>query len=191
MINVQTQPQPRRLRFSVDEYYQMIELGMLKDYEKAEIIEGELIQKMPIGKKHSAVVEKLNEILRDRLGKSVSLRNQQPIKFGDYDEPEPDLAILQRREDFYSGSKPVPKDVLLLIEVSDATLKYDRNTKLVLYAEAAIPEVWIVNLPNDIIEIHTKPDSGIYQLTKIYKRGATTESEILPDLKLEVDKILF
>jgi len=82
MINVQSQPQPRRLRFTVDEYYKMIELGMLKDYEKAEIIEGELIQKMPIGKKHSAVVEKLNEILRDRLGKSVSLRNQQPVRFG-------------------------------------------------------------------------------------------------------------
>jgi len=191
MMNVQTQPQPRRLRFTVDEYYKMIELGMLKDYEKAEIIEGELIQKMPIGDKHSAVVEKLNEMLRDLLGKSVSLRNQQPVRFGDYDEPEPDLAVLRRREDFYSGSKPVPKDVLLLIEVSDATLKYDRNTKLTLYAEAEIPEVWIVNLPNDIIEVHTKPGSGIYQLTKIFKRGETTESEIMPNLKLEVDKILF
>ncbi len=191
MMNAQTQPQPRRLRFTVDEYYKMIELGMLKDYEKAEIIEGELIQKMPIGKKHSAVVEKLNEMLRDLLGKSVSLRNQQPVRFGDYDEPEPDLAVLRRREDFYSGSKPVPKDVLLLIEVSDATLKYDRNTKLTLYAEAEIPEVWIVNLPNDIIEVHTKPGSGIYQLTKIFKRGETTESEIMPNLKLEVDKILF
>jgi len=185
------QPQPRRLRFTVDEYYKMIELGMLEDYEKAEIIEGELIQKMPIGKRHSAVVEKLSEILRDELGKSVSLRNQQPVRFSEYDEPEPDLAVLQRREDFYSDNKPVPKDVLLLIEVSDATLKYDRNTILALYAEAEIPEVWIVNLPNDIIEIHTKPGSGIYQLTKIFKRGETVESETLPDLKLAVNEILF
>ncbi|MCY7347827.1 MAG: Uma2 family endonuclease [Pyrinomonadaceae bacterium] len=191
MINVQPQPQPRRLRFTVDEYYKMIELGMLKDYEKAEIIEGELIQKMPIGDKHAAVVEKLNELLRDRLGKSVSLRNQQPVRFSDYNEPEPDLAVLERREDFYSGSKPIPKDVLLLIEVSDATLKYDRDTKLTLYAEAEIPEVWIVNLPNDIIEIHTKPNSGIYQLTKIFKHGETVESEMLPDLNLKVDEILF
>lgn len=191
MMNVQIQPQPRRLRFTVDEYYKMIELGMLKDYEKAEIIEGELIQKMPIGKKHSAVVEKLNEILRDRLGKSVSLRNQQPVKFDDYNEPEPDLAILQRREDFYSDKKPVPKDVLLLIEVSDATLRYDRDTKLTLYAEAGIPEVWIVNLPNDIVEVHQKPSVGIYQLTKIFKRGEQIESNILLDLKLEVNEILF
>ena len=191
MMNVQTQPQPRRLRFTVDEYYKMIELGMLKDYEKAEIIEGELIQKMPIGKKHSAAVEKLNEILRDRLGKSVSLRNQQPVRFSDYNEPEPDLAVLKRREDFYSDQKPVPKDVLLLIEVSDATLKYDRDTKLTIYAEAEIPEVWIVNLPNDIVEIHQNPSVGIYQLTKIFKRGEIIESEILPDLKLEVNEILF
>jgi len=169
----------------------MIELGMLKDYEKAEIIEGELIQKMPIAERHSAVVEKLNEILRDELGKSISLRNQQPVRFGEYNEPEPDLAILQRREDFYSGNKPVPKDVLILIEVSDATLKYDRNTKLALYAEAEIPEVWIVNLPNDLIEIHQKPSSGIYQLTKIFKRGEQIESAMLPDLRLEVDQILF
>lgn len=191
MMNIQSQPQPRRLRFTVDEYYKMIELGMLKDYERAEIIEGELIQKMPIGERHSAVVEKLNEILRDELGKTVSLRNQQPIKFSDYNEPEPDLAVLQRREDFYSDAKPTSKDVLLLIEVSDATLKYDRGTKLALYAEAEIPEVWIVNLPNDIIEIHTKPSSGVYQLTKIFKRGDAVESEILPDLKLAVDEILF
>lgn len=191
MMNVQSMPQPRRLRFTVDEYYKMIELGMLEDYEKAEIIEGEMIQKMPVGKRHSAVVEKLNELLRDRLGKSVSLRNRQPVRFNEYDEPEPDLAILQRREDFYSGHKPVPKDVLLLIEVSDATLKYDRDTKLTLYAEAEIPEVWIVNLPNDIIEIHQKPSVGIYHLTKIFKRGEKIESEILPDLQLAVDEILF
>ena len=189
MMNVQ--PQPRRLRFSVDEYYQMIELGMLKDYEKAEIIEGELIDKMPIGEKHSAVVEKLSEILRDKLGESVSLRNQQPIKFSDYNEPQPDLAILQRRDDFYFYENPVPKDVLVLIEVSDATLKYDRDTKLALYAEAEIPEVWIVNLPNNIIEVHQKPSNGIYQLAKIFKRGESVKSAILPNLNLKVDEILF
>lgn len=190
MMNVQTLPQPQRLRFSVDEYYQMIELGLLKDYEKAEIIEGELISKMPIGEKHSAIVERLSEILHDELGKSVSLRNQQPIKFSDYNEPQPDLAILQRRDDFYFYEKPVPKDVLILIEVSDSTLKYDRDTKLALYAEAEIPEVWIINLPNNIIEVHQKPSIGIYQLAQIYKSGEVVKSAILPNLEIEVDKIL-
>ncbi len=164
---------------------------MLKDYEKAEIIEGELIKKMAIGEIHSAVVEKLSETLRDKLGKSVSLRSQQPIKFSDYNEPQPDLAILQRRDDFYVHNKPVPNDVLILIEVSDTTLKYDRDVKLSLYAEAEIPEVWIVNLPNNIVEVHQNPSNGIYQLAKIFKRGENTQSSILPDLSLEVNEILF
>lgn len=189
MMNLQ--PQPIRLRFTVDDFYKMTELGMLKDYEKSEIIKGELIEKMPIGEKYSAVVEKLVETLSDKLGKSVSLRNQQPIKFSDYDEPQPDLAILQRRDDFYFHNKPVPKDVLVLIEVSDTTLKYDRDTKLSLYAEAEISEVWIINLPNNIVEVHQNPSNGIYQLAKIFKRGESIKSEILPDLSLEVDEILF
>ena len=190
MMNVQTQPQPRRLRFTVDEYYKIIELGMLKDYEKAEIIEGELIQKMPIGDRHAAVVNNLNRFLVKNVADDILVSNQNPVRLSDYDEPEPDFALSDLTK--YDGRRhPQPAEILLLIEVSDSTLKYDRSTKLVLYAEAEIPEVWIVNLPNDIIEIHTKPGSGIYQLTKIYKRGETLESEILPDLKLEVDKILF
>jgi len=92
----------------------MIELGMLKDYEKSEIIEGELIQKMLIGNRHSAVVEKLNETLRGKLGKPVSFRNQQPIKLSDYNEPQPDLAVLQRCDDFYFHHKSIPNDVLKL-----------------------------------------------------------------------------
>ncbi|CAN5262629.1 Uma2 family endonuclease [soil metagenome] len=191
MITQSTMPQPIPLRFKVDDYYKMIELGILEDYEKAEIIEGELIRKMPIGEKHSAIVEKLLETLRDKLGKSVSLRNQQPIKFSDYNEPQPDLSILQRRDDFYFYEKPVPKDALLLIEVSDATLKYDRDTKLALYAEAEIPEVWIVNLQHNIIEVHQNPSNGIYQLAKIFKRSEIIESVALPNLSLQVDEILF
>ncbi len=185
-----TMPQPVTLRFKVDDYYKMIELGMLENYERAEIIEGELIKNMPIGNRHAACVEKLNELLRDELGKTVSLRNQQTIKFDDYNEPQPDLAILTRREDFYSQAAPTPKDALILIEVSDSTLKYDRDKKLPLYAEAEIPEVWVVNLTNEIVEVHTKPSVGLYQLVKIFKRGEILETETLPNLSLNVDDIL-
>jgi len=190
MMNVQTQPQPRRLRFTVDEYYKMIELGMLKDYEKAEIIEGELIQKMPIGDRHASIVNQLTRLLIKNLSEDILVSTQNPVRLSDYDEPEPDFALADLTK--YDGRRhPRPAEILLVIEVSDSTLKYDRNTKLVLYAEAEIPEVWIVNLPNDIIEIHTKPSSGIYQLTKIFKRGETIESEALPQLKLAVDTVLF
>jgi len=188
MMNVQ--PQPRRLRFSVDEYYKMIELGMLKDYEKAEIIEGELIQKMPIGDKHAFVVDILTEFLIKNVSSQVRVRVQNPVRLTDYDELEPDIVLADLTK--YDGKRhPRPPEIILIVEVSDSTLKYDRNTKLLLYAEAEIPEVWIVNLPNDIIEIHQKPSNGIYQLTKIFKRGETVESEMMPNLNLEVDQILF
>lgn len=168
----------------------MIELGMLKDYEKAEIIEGELIQKMPIGNKHASVVNKLNRLLVKNVSDDVLVSIQNPVRLSDFDEPEPDIVLADLTK--YDGKRhPQSAEILFLIEVSDSTLKYDRDTKLALYAEAEIPEVWIVNLPNDIVEIHQKPSVGIYQLTKIYKRGEQIESEVLPDLKLEVDEILF
>ena len=85
---------------------------------------------------------------------------------------------------------PRPEETLLVVEVSDTTLKYDRDMKLSLYAEAEIPEVWIVNLKNDIIEIHQTPSNGIYQLAEIFKKGEVAKSAILPELKIEVDKIL-
>ncbi len=183
------QPQPRRLRFSVDEYYKMIELGMLKDYEKAEIIEGELIQKMPIGDKHASIVDVLNRFFIKNVSDDVRVRIQNPIRLTDYDEPEPDIVLADLTK--YDGKRhPRPPEILLIVEVSDSTLKYDRDTKLSLYAEAEIPEVWIVNLKNDIIEVHQKPSSGIYQLAQIFKRGDVLKSESLSNLELEVDKIL-
>jgi len=185
-----TMPQPIPLRFKVDDYYRMIELGMLTDYERAEIIEGELIRKMPIGDKHAACVERLNEFLRDELGKSVSIRNQQPIKVGDYNEPQPDLAIVRRRDDFYGNGKPTSKDCLALIEVSDSTLEYDRNKKLPLYAEAKIPEFWLVNLQNNTVEVHTEPRESVYSLIRVLRRGETIKSESVPNLEIEVGKIL-
>lgn len=189
MINVQSQPQPRRLRFSVDEYYQMNELGILRDFEKSEIIEGELIQKMGIGDLHAAIVNFLNKFFIKNVSDDVLVSVQNPVRLSDYNEPEPDLALADLRK-FDGRRHPRPEEVILLVEVSDTTVKYDRDQKLPLYAEAEIPEVWIVNLPNDLIEVHTQPSVGLYQFVKIYKRGETLKSEALPELVLEVDKVL-
>jgi Uma2 family endonuclease len=182
-------PQPTRLRFKVDEYYKMIELGMLKDYEKAEIIEGELIKKMTIGNRHAAIVDFLTKFFVKNVSDNILVRIQNPVRLSDYDEPEPDVALADLGK--YDGKRhPRPSEIILIVEVSDSTLKYDRDVKLALYAEAEIPEVWIVNLPNDIIELHQKPSVGIYQLAKIFKRGETVISEILPDLSIAADEIL-
>jgi Uma2 family endonuclease len=183
------QPQPMRLRFTVDEYYRMIELGLLKDYGKAEIMEGELIKKMTIGDRHAAVVNSLTRFFVKNVSDDVLVSVQNPVRLSDYNEPEPDIALADLRK--YDGKRHrQPAEIILIVEVSDSTLKYDRDVKLALYAEAEIPEVWIVNLPNDIIEVHQKPCVGIYQLAKIFKRGEILSSEILPELSIALDKIL-
>ena len=183
------QPQPMRLRFTVDQYYRMIELGMLKDYEKAEIIEGELIKKMTIGDRHAAIVNSLNRFFVKNVSDDVLVSVQNPVRLSNYNEPEPDVTLADLRK--YDGKRhPRPSEIILIVEVSDSTLKYDRDVKLALYAEAEIPEVWIVNLPNDIIEVHQKPSVGIYQLAKIFKRGEIVTSEVMPDLSIAADEIL-
>jgi Uma2 family endonuclease len=189
MMNTQTYPQRRRLRFSVDEYYKLIEIGLLKDYEKAEIIDGELIDKPKIGNRHAFAVNILSKFFILNVSGNIFVRNQNPLRLTDFHEPEPDIVLSGLTK--YDGKRhPRPAETLLVVEVSDTTLKYDRDVKLALYAEAEIPEVWIVNLPNNIIEIHQNPSNGIYQLAKIFKEDETLVSGILPELKLEVKKIL-
>lgn len=178
-----------RLRFSVDEYYKMIELGMLQDYEKAEIIDGELIKKMTIGDRHAATVDFLNRFFIRNLGDEILVRIQNPLRLTDFDEPEPDVVLADLTK--YDGKRhPRADEVILVVEVSDSTLKYDRDTKIPLYAAARIPEVWIVNLIDNIIEVHQDPSNGIYKLAKIYTPGDSLHSKALPDFSLEVDKIL-
>jgi Uma2 family endonuclease len=179
-----------RLRFTVDDYYRMIDLGMIKNVERAEIIEGELIKRMPIGNRHATSVKRLDELLRDELGKTVTYSVQDPISLDEFNEPQPDIALLKRREDFYGGKKPMAEDVLLLIEVSDSTLDYDRNRKIPLYAKHQISEVWLINLLNGTIEMHSQPRDYSFSIVKIFRRGEKIKSETLLNLGLEVDKIL-
>lgn len=179
-----------RLRFSVDDYYRLIELGMLRDVERAEIIEGELIKRMPTGKRHASCVKRLDEVLRDILGKSVTFSVQDPIRLDEFNEPMPDLALLKRRDDFYLERQPMAEDVLLAVEVSDTTLEYDRNRKIPLYAKAGIPEIWIINLKTGTIETHTEPREYSYNLVKVSRRGETINSNVIPEISLSVDEIL-
>ncbi len=182
-------PQPRRLRFSVDDYYKMIEQGMVEDYERCEIIDGEMIQKMTIGDKHGWVVDLLAQYFVKSLPDTVRVRIQNPLRLSDFDEPEPDIVLADLTK--YDGKRhPRATETLLVVEVADTSLRFDRDTKLPLYAEAGIQEVWIVNLANDLVEVHHDPAVGIYQTAGIYRSGETITSNVLPDLMLKVDEIL-
>ena len=182
-------PQPRRLRFSVDDYYKMIETGMIKDYERSEVIDGEMVPKTTIGDRHAAVVNLLNRILTTTLPESVLLSVQNPLRISDFDEPEPDFVLADLNK--YDGKRhPTPAETILVIEVFDTSLKQDRDTKLPMYANAGIEEVWIVNLQHNVIEVHQDPVLDIYQQVKIFRPGERAASSKLPQLDFEVDSII-
>lgn len=181
-------PEPMRLRFSVDEFYKMFELGFIKDYEHAEIIDGELIKKMSIGDLHAAIVDFLTKYFVKNVSDDIVVRVQNPVRMSDYSEPEPDLLLADLTK--YDGRRhPRPSEVLLIVEVSDSTLDFDRNRKLPLYAAAEIPEVWLVNAQNETVEIHTEPRGGVYSLIRVLRRGDVISCGTVRNLQVEADKI--
>lgn len=182
-------PQPVQLRFSVDEYNKMYELGLIKDFEKAEIIDGELIGKMSIGDRHAWVVTFLTRFFILGLPETITVRVHDPLRLNDFTEPEPDIVLADLTK--YDGRRhPRPAETILVIEVSDITLRFDRSIKLPLYAAAEISEVWIINLPANLIEVHQDPDAGLYRSTRIFRLGEIVLSERLPGLSLSVDELL-
>lgn len=176
--------------FSVDEYYRMAEAGILREDDRVELIEGEIVEMSPIGSRHASCVRRLNELLFRDIGQAAIISVQSPIRIDDYSEPEPDVAVLKRREDFYAEGHPTASDVLLLIEVADTSVEYDRNIKLPLYAKAGISEVWLVNLPQETIEIYRQPLDKTYREVRLVKRGESLEAEALSNLMLEAENIL-
>ncbi|MBW3623137.1 MAG: Uma2 family endonuclease [Armatimonadetes bacterium] len=181
---------PERYRFSTDDYERMIEAGILTEDERLELIEGEILHMSPIGKLHVLVVTRLTYLLIRNAGDRWVVWTQNPIRLSDSTEPQPDMALIRPREGFFGDDLPTPADVLLIIEVSDTTLEFDRTTKLRLYAEAGIPEFWIVDLTTDTIWVYARPEEGEYRDSRSFRRGDTVSSPTLPDLALKVEEIL-
>jgi Uma2 family endonuclease len=178
-----------RRQWTVAEYHRMADAGILGEDDRVELIAGEVIAMSPIGTRHAACVDRLNMALTRHAAANAIVRVQSPIQLDDYSEPQPDLALLRLRDDFYANAHPLPTDVLLLIEVADSSLQYDRATKLPLYAQSAIPEVWLVSVPDERIERYTQPVSGIYQMIQIVQRGQDVVSTALPGLVVAADRV--
>ncbi|MFM8332583.1 MAG: Uma2 family endonuclease [Candidatus Methylumidiphilus sp.] len=164
-------PLIQRHRYSVDEYYRMAETGILKPNERVELIEGEIIDMAPIGTSHTSVVKRLNAIFTHHAGTKAIVSVQDPIRLGKNSEPQPDIALLRYREDFYRHAHPGPEDILLLVEVADSSLRFDQDIKLPLYARHGIPEVWIVDLGHQLVEVYRRPADGAYLEKHIPERG--------------------
>lgn len=154
-----------RYRLSVADYHKMAEAGILREDERVELIRGEILAMSPIGSQHAAAVGKLTDLLHDLLGRRFSIRIQNPINIGDTSEPEPDLAICIRSEDYYASRHPFGNELLLVIEVADSTLEYDLTVKKSLYAEAGIPEYWVVDVNEKQMHRFTNPDKGGYLMS--------------------------
>ncbi len=168
----------------------MAEVGILSEDDRVELIDGEVFKMSPIKEPHAACVDVLNEIIQGRLGRSVNVRVQGPVQLDDFSEPQPDISILKRRDDFYRHAHPRAGDVLVVIEVSDSTLSFDRNVKMPLYARAGIPEAWVVNIPEERIEVYGDPAGGEYRAVSSYARGRRLQSQTLAGLRVSVAKVL-
>jgi Uma2 family endonuclease len=179
-----------RRSFTVAEYERMGQFGIFSKDERVELVCGEIIDMSPIGERHAACVARLTQAIALLIQRRAILWVQNPIRLNDHSEPQPDTAVLKPRADFYGQSLPAPEDVLLLIEVSDTTLEYDRQIKLPLYARAGVAEVWIVNLTDEQIETYRDPSGGAYQANASVRRGEEVEARTVASLRLGVAEIL-
>ena len=183
-------PAITKRRFSVKEYYLMAEAGILSPRDRVELIDGEIVQMAPIGSYHAACVDTLSNLFRETLGRRVIVRVQNPVRLGERSEPEPDIALLRPRADAYRDAHPRPDDVMLIVEVSHSTVEYDRDVKTPLYAEAGIPELWLVNLDEDYIDGLSDPVGSGYRTVRRYVHGDRIAPALLPDALLDVSEIL-
>ncbi len=182
---------PARRLFTVDEYYRMAEAGILRRDDRVELLEGEIFRMASIGSRHARCVGFLTEWFMDHLPREqVMVRSQSPVRLNDRSEPEPDLALLKRRSNQYDDSLPGPADVLLLVEVSHTTLRFDRETKLPIYAAAAIQEVWIVDLEGRRVEVFRQPEGRDYRETVTLTDEHMLSPGAFPDLSLPVKQLL-
>jgi hypothetical protein len=155
-----------------------------------ELIDGEIVEMNPIGRRHIGAVDRLADIFVPQVRGQAIVRIQSPIALGDYGEPEPDLTLLRRRADFYTESDEQPEDILLVVEVADTSERYDRRTKAPLYARFGIPELWIVDLKRSRITRYLDPTPDGYASTRIYRRGESIGPLAFPELPIPVVDIL-
>ena len=181
---------PKHWRFTADQYQRMGEVGIFRKEDRVELLEGEIYEMTPIGSWHGGSTDVLNMTFAGRLAGRAIVRVQGSFRMSPRSEPEPDLLLLRFRPDYYHSALPGPKDVLLLVEVADASLGYDRDVKLPLYARAGIPEFWIVNRSENQIEVYRQPAGDRYRSVTIHERGDTVSPLAFPDISVQVADVL-
>ena len=179
-----------RHRITVDEYYRMAEVGLLAHDARVELIEGEIIDMAPTGSRHAASVDRLAQLFQRNVGVRATVRVRGPVRLSATSEPQPDIALLRPRDDFYESNHPTALDTLLIIEVSDTTFRYDRQVKVPLYARHGVPEVWVVDLKDRLLHFFRAPAGGEYTDISSVSEPAEIEFAALPGCAIDLSGVL-
>jgi Uma2 family endonuclease len=179
----------RRL-FNVDDYHRMAEAGILLEDDRVELIEGELIEMAAIGNRHNAAVDRLTELFVERLQRRAIVRVQGSVRLNERNEPQPDLVILRRRDDFYENAPAGPGDTLLVVEVADSSLDFDREIKAPLYARNGVHEFWLVDLEARMVTAFREPTASGYQSAVAARPGESVAPSALPDVSIAVEEVM-
>ncbi len=183
-------PWVMRRKITVDEYHEMGKAGILREDDRVELIEGELVAMAPIGPEHNGGINWLTQALVRAVGDSAIVQVQGSIRLDDQTEPQPDISVLLPRADFYRKSHATPADALLLVEMADSSLRFDRAVKRPLYARAGIAEYWIVDLHGQAVEVCRAPTEHGYGSVVRLGRDKTLNIETLPGVTISVAELL-
>ena len=176
-LQLETRTGVKRHLVTLDEYERMCEAGVFEPEARIELLRGEIVDMPPPGPEHESSVIRLHLLFYEQVqrqaivspqGNSIRLPNSNS-------RPQPDITILRWRDGYYKGRPITEQDVILLVEISVSSLEYDRGAKLELYAEAGIPEYWVVNIVEDVVEVYSGPSEGKYQSARKIKRGETLQ----------------
>ncbi|HEX8146155.1 MAG TPA: Uma2 family endonuclease [Pyrinomonadaceae bacterium] len=175
--------------FTAEEFQRMGEAGIFRQDARLELIDGEIFEMSPIGNAHAACVKFLNRLLSRLFGGTFMVGVQDPVRLNDFSEPQPDISLLRWRDDYYREKHPTPADVLLVIEVADTTVVKDKTVKIPLYARAGIAEAWLVNIPEEQIEIYSNPSGNVYQRVEVFGRGQEARPHTVEGLAVSVGEL--
>jgi Uma2 family endonuclease len=183
------QTEVTKKRFTVEEYYKMDEAGILAKDLHTELIDGEIIEVTKMGPRHAAVLSRVNHLFVELFDRKVVIRSQLPFGINTYNELEPDVALFK-----LSGitilNIPAGADAVLVLEIADSSLKYDRDMKLKVYAAANVPEVWIADLRGDSLLVFRDPSSRTYRTSLSFKREDSISCLAFPDIRFSVQELL-
>jgi Uma2 family endonuclease len=184
------QTEAGRRRFTVDEYYRMAGIGILKDGERTELIDGEVLEMSPMGFRHSAAVKRADALFNRVFQGKAIVSVQLPVRLDAFNEPQPDVGVLRPRRDFYESGHPGPEDTLLVLEISDTSFRYDHEVKLGIYAAAQIPEFWILDLADETLLVFREPSRRIYETTISFRRGDSVSPVAFPEIVIAISDLL-